>query len=125
MSIGIAASRLRKTIFYAAELRWTARLGQQENSTQDCCASNARISELRLAIRACYTRRTRRAREKLADFLSIQLEEGDQDELDNVGGTVRALLEIEHGGHGKELSPREIYEQASPAVGMVMGYAVC
>jgi hypothetical protein len=33
VSIGIAASRLRKTIFYAAELRWPARLGQQENTS--------------------------------------------------------------------------------------------
>jgi hypothetical protein len=41
----------------------------------------------------------RRAREKLADFFSILLEEGGHDEVDNVAGSDRALLDMEHGGH--------------------------
>ena len=83
----------------------------------------SRNFEFRTSDRPCRARRARRAREKLADFFSILLEEGGHDEVDNVGGTFRALLEIEHGGNGKELSLREIYGQASPAVGVVMGYA--
>jgi hypothetical protein len=39
------------------------------------------------------------ARTRLADFFSILLEEGCHDEVDDVGDTIRALLDMEHCGH--------------------------
>jgi hypothetical protein len=77
----------------------TCTFGATGEQHTGCCASHTRLSELRRANRVCRTRRIRRAREKLANFISILLEEGGHDEVDNVGGSDRALLDMKHGGH--------------------------
>ena len=86
-----------------------------------------RESRETVGIRACESRlsarRPCRARKKLVDFFSILLEEGGL--MRSITWRVLFVLSLTWStvATGKELSPREIYEQASPGVVMVMGYA--